>query len=160
MNHILFEDDDIVAFLPEESIAPGHILVSTKEKYDLIDNVPDYLVAWCFAIGNKISQVLFDTIKMQGMNHLINSGLEPGKQWSLNLIPRFENDGLELRWDPKKGDMQELQKDMATYQGATKNKIIFEEKTKPQPIEKKKAAKIEQKEGEVNYLIKQLHRIP
>jgi histidine triad (HIT) family protein len=148
---ILFEDQDIIAFFSETPSALSHIIVTTKKHFPSIKEVPDHLVAWAFAIANKLSKILLEGVNLQGLNLLVNIGKEQMyNHFCLHILPRIENDNLNLKWTPKKGDPDELKTVQLLYQ-----QEINTEKPKEPEIEKPKS--VNNKE---DYRIKQLHRLP
>ncbi|MBW2988114.1 hypothetical protein DRJ48_00915 [Candidatus Woesearchaeota archaeon] len=161
---ILFEDEDIAVYLEENAASLAHITVTTKKHYPTMLAVPDYLVAWCFAIASKISRVLFASLSIQGLNWLVQIGASAGQEhehFTLNLLPRLEKDGLELRWTPKKAEPSELKSIQERYKSSTSRKWLFESKSGPVGSETHQEEEvIKQEEGKENYLIKQLNRIP
>ena len=77
---------------------------------------------------------------------------------TIHIVPRKENDGLNLLWKPK----QQSEEQMSTLELMIKEeakKIAPFEKEKPKPIEIKKPEEIKPTKEE-NYMIKQLKRIP
>lgn len=161
---IIFQDEDVVAYLPKEGSSVAHIIVATKKHHANIEEAPDYLVAWSFAIANKLSELLFNGLKLQGLNMLVQDGPGAGQSiehFTIHIIPRFENDGLQLKWNPTKGDQAELAQLMETYKKATNNKWVFETKSgKKISANSQPSELIKQEEGEVDYQIKNLHRLP
>ncbi len=156
---VLFEDEDLVAYLPEDAVTTAHVVVATKRHFPSIFEAPDYLVAWAFAIANKLSKVLIESLNMQGLNTLVQIG-RGSEHFTINIIPRFENDGLKLMWNPSKGDMDELKNVQGAFNSATSGKWIFETKGKVQEEKSEKNNVLKPVAGEENYLLKQLHRYP
>jgi len=156
----IFEDDKVVAMLELNPVAKGHIIVMPKEHYPIIEQVPDYIIDHLFRIVNKISIVLFEALKAQGTNILINNGIAAGQDtahFSVNIIPRMQNDGINIQWNPKQLSEEEI----STIELELKNQAsaIGEfEKEKDVPLKIQEAETIP--EDEENYMIKQLRRIP
>ncbi len=156
---ILFEDEDIFAYFPLQAISMAHIIITTKKHFQSLDETPDYLVAWCFAIAKKLANILLSSIKIQGLNFLIEEGINQVPHFALNLIPRLENDGLNLNWKPQKGELEELKQVEATIKQATAGKWIFESRPGSSTSESGPET-LKNEEGETNYQISQLNRIP
>ena len=149
---IIFEDPDIVAFLSETPSALSHIIVTTKKKYPSIKETPDALVAWAFAIANKLSKILLESVNLQGLNLLVNIGKEQiYNRFCLHILPRVEKDNLNLKWTPTKGDPDELKTVQLLYQ---QEAMIVSEK--PEKVEPEKRKSYDKED----YRVKQLHRLP
>jgi len=140
--NLLYEDELVYAMLPEKPITLGHIFVVPKKHYPIIEQVPDYEIAPLFKIANKLSSVLFETLKIQGTNMIIQNGIAAGQKHAhfiINIIPRKENDNLKLEWKPKQLSEEEMSTAELKLKDQTHNIGGFIKE---------------------NYLIKQLHRIP
>lgn len=157
---IVYEDKDIVAMLHPRPASQGHIILTTKQHFAIIEHCPNDVVGNLFNIANKISTAVFEGLQAHGTNIIIQNGVAAGQtapHFIINIIPRRENDGLNFQWQPR----QMKDEDLATAEVQLKEKakdIGIEEKA-PAPVEIKEE-KTEEIEGEENYLIKQLNRIP
>jgi len=99
--NVLFEDEKIFAMLSPEPVAPGHIVVIPKDHSPIIEAVPDFVVGDMFKVANKIGVAVFEALGAQGTNLLIQNGPPAGQKNThamLNVIPRFENDNLQIGW--------------------------------------------------------------
>jgi len=145
----LIEDEHIVAYMSPRPMAKGHMIVVPKNHYPIFENIPDELVAHIFSVVNKLSTIAFETLGCQGTNILINNGLSAGQigaHFQVNIIPRKENDGLNLEWQPKKQSEDEFAK-------------ILDNILNPMKTSKKEPDVMEETDEE-NYLMKSLRRIP
>ena len=131
-----------------------------------MEQVPDYEIEHLGVVANKISMALFESMRIQGTNIIIQNGVAAGQKiphFILHIIPRIENDGLNLSWEPRQLSEEEMSTIELKLNEHTRNIGAFEiEKELPINLdakEKIKAAK-EVKEEKDNYLIKQLNRIP
>ena len=157
----IYEDEDIVAILDFNGANPGHAFVMPKQHIPILEQVPPHLVGKLFNVANKISSAIFETLKVQGTNIFVANGVPAGQKvahFMVNIIPRKENDGINLQWQTK----QLSEEEMSTIELKLK-----EESTNigmPQPeAQQSKAIKKEKTEtitGEDNYLLKSLKRIP
>ncbi|MDP7141586.1 MAG: HIT family protein [Candidatus Woesearchaeota archaeon] len=159
--NMIYEDDKAAAFL--DSSFPGKVTIIPKEHYPIIENVPDFVVGHLFIIANKLSKALFECINSTGTNIIVNNGITAGQtipHFCINIIPRRENDNINLQWQPKQLSDDEMESAELQLKEETKNIGQFD-KEKKEPVKlEKKTEKIEQKDGEENYLVKQLRRIP
>ena len=156
----LYEDEEVVAVLDVNGANIGHSFVMPKEHHTILEQVPDDLVGKLFQVANKISSAIFETLQVQGTNIFVTNGLAAGQvtpHFMVNVIPRNENDGINLVWEPKKlseEDMSTLELQIKT---STEN-VGFEKGEKPkQNLEKKQPETIS---GEDNYKLKQLDKVP
>ena len=109
-----------------------------------------------FKVANKIAVVCFETLGIQGTNILINNGIAAGQKTghaSINIIPRIDNDGLNLQWTTITAQDEELTTVQLTLKQALET-----------PKEEVKEVPMEEPEEEIpeeeNYQLKQLDRIP
>ena len=164
--NVLFENDNIYIMHSPTPATFGHILVLPKKHYLIIEQVPDYLVGELFKAANKVSTSIFEALKAQGTNIILENGVAAGQKHGhlmIHVIPRFQNDGLNLMWQAKQLGEEEMSTVELQLKESTKNIGGFEKEEKKKPIEiKDETETISEKEGEEgeNYMIKQLRRIP
>ncbi len=154
---VLFEDADVVAYLSPDAYSAAHIVVTTKKHYSELDSVPDYIMAWCYAIANKVSKLVMKGLAIQGLNFLINHDFTTKQHFTINILPRFQDDNLELGWTPKQASPEELSQVQKRYKTATNSEWVFETEEKAAKVARKQSNKIQ---GKDNYMIKQLFRLP
>ena len=159
----LYKDEKIAIILDPKPATTGHLLVLPVEHKTILEEVPDFVVDKLFIGSNKASSLLFDLFpEVQGTNILIENGVAAGQEMphlALNVIPRKENDGLNLIWQPKQFSEEEMSTIELKLKEETTGIGVFEKEAKtPEVIEE--AEKIEIGEDEEDYRIKQLRRIP
>jgi len=101
----VYEDDKCSVLLLSKSLVLGHIKIVPKKHYNILEQIPDELLAYLMIVANKMASVLFDVLQLQGTNILIQNGVEAGQSFphfSIDVIPRKANDGLNLQWAPNK----------------------------------------------------------
>ncbi len=156
----IYEDDDILAILDFNGANPGHSFVIPKQHIPILEQVPSHLVGKIFNIANKISSTIFGVLKVQGTNIFVANGVPAGQKvahFMVNIIPRKENDGINLQWQPK----QLSEEEMSTIELKIKEgigSVGFEETPKPTKQEEEPVS--ESISEEDNYMVKQLRRIP
>ncbi|MFC1752344.1 HIT family protein [Thermoproteota archaeon] len=157
----IYEDDKVVAVLEQKPSSQGHVLVMPKEHYPIIEQVPDFLVSHVFAIANKISVALFESLNAQGTNIIVNNGIAAGQEsahFLINVIARREGDGLDFQWQPKQLSEEEMSTIELQIKEQTKSIGEFEgEKAKPIEMDGK-AKKISGDED--NYMWKRFMKMP
>src|SRR3989338_7937476 len=107
----VFEDDSLLAVLDINGANPGHCFIMPKEHYPIIEQVPDKEIGKIFNVANKISSAVFETLQAQGTNIFVANGIPAGQtvaHFMVNVIPRFEKDGINLQWQPRQLDEEAL----------------------------------------------------
>lgn len=161
---IIYEDDKAVGIIKEIAASPGQICLMPKDHYAILELVPDSLLAHLFKIANKLSMAVFSSLGIQGTNLIIQNGTAAGQQvphFCIEIIPRKEGDSLNFQWKTK----QLLEEEMDTAYLILKEEgdrlVINSQKEEKKMIVKENNTKrLEKKEGEENYLLKQLDRVP
>lgn len=158
---VVYEDKDVIAVLSQEPAATGHIILSPKKHYPIIEQIPDYEFAHLFHIANKLSIAVFETVGCQGTNIIIQNGVAAGQtipHASIHIIPRKEGDKLDFQWAPRQLSEEEMSTIELKIKEEAKTIGDFEKEKKKEAIKLDK--KKEKISSEENYLIKQLRRIP
>ncbi|MBR3880531.1 MAG: HIT family protein [Mailhella sp.] len=117
----IYEDDNVLAFLDLAPVHPGHTLVIPKDHYKDMLEVPAELGTAVFAALQKVAGAVMKATSAQGFNVMQNNGLAAGQtmfhiHW--HIIPRFDDDGLEMWAQGKYPDaaaMQEMAASVASY---------------------------------------------
>ncbi|WP_428417156.1 HIT family protein [Phocicoccus schoeneichii] len=110
--HILYEDDDVIAFLDAFPVAKGHTLVVPKVKVENIYDLSPESGAKVMAVISKVARALRATYEPEGLNVLQNNGAFASQSVfhiHFHLIPRYkdEHDGFGLKWK----DLKDLSDD-------------------------------------------------
>jgi len=157
---LLFEGKHSVAMVSPSPAVPGHVWVLPKQETSILENTPDFVVAEMFVIANRVSMALFEGLGAQGTNMLIQNGTGAGQvlpHLILHVIPRSEQDGIELLWQPKQLD-EEAMSTVELKLKAEMGSVGVFEKEKPKPMEQPKPEEI--KSDADNYQFRHLRRIP
>jgi histidine triad (HIT) family protein len=104
---IIYEDDDMLAFMDIGPIIKGHALVIPKKHCDPITETPDELLAQLHVVAKRIAAAQMNGLGADGVNIMQNNGVAAGQEVPhihVHVIPRFENDGHHWNWNPKKYD--------------------------------------------------------
>ena len=156
----LYEDDMCFAILHESPATLGHVLVIPKKHSPIFEELDDKIVEHLFVISNKISTAIFDTLGAHGTNIILNNGTGAGQELPhvvINILPRKENDNINLEWQPKQASEGELKTAQSMIKSIADS--IFAGKDSLPEVKIKKEPKALKPEEE-NYLIKGLKRIP
>jgi histidine triad (HIT) family protein len=163
----VYEDEKCLAILDINPATKGHVLLMPKEHYAIMPVMPEDVIKHLFMISKQISNALLKSLQVQGTNIFVANGAAAGQKaqhFMLHVIPRMENDGINLNLVPGKVDettLEQLRKslsqkingDLGTelpeeVQRVEKNKLPLE-KPKKEPEEKEEDNK-EVKTKEIN----------
>ena len=159
----IYEDDIALAVLDVNGANPGHCFVIPKNHYPIIEQIPSDELGHLFTVANKISSAIFEKLKAQGTNIFVANGIPAGQtvaHTTVNVIPRKENDDVNLQWKPR----QLSEEEMSTVELKLKEQIknIGIEKT-PQKTEAPRMPKPETTaitDDEDDYFMRQMRRVP
>ncbi|MAG15866.1 hypothetical protein CMO88_02290 [Candidatus Woesearchaeota archaeon] len=157
----LFEDDKLVVALSPVPASLGHVLVIPKEHFTILEQIPDFIAGHLFNVTNTVSTSVFETLRVHGINIIIENGISAGQRiahFAINIVPRSENDGLGFNWTPKKFDDEEMSTVELQLKEQTDTIGGFEK-------EEKKALTVDDAHetiptNEDDYMLKQLNRLP
>ena len=157
----VYEDELILAVLDVNGANPGHCFVMPKNHYPILEQVPDTEVARLFQVSNKISSAIFESLGVQGTNIFVANGIPAGQtvaHFTINVIPRKENDGINLQWHPKQLDEEEMSTVELKLKEQAKDIGEFEKEEKKEKVSEPKPVPLSD-EGE-EYFASQMRRIP
>ncbi|MCW0953166.1 HIT family protein [Weissella ceti] len=99
----VYEDEDVLAFLDLSQATPGHTLLIPKQHVADIYGYDADLAARVLTKIPVVSRAIRDSDpSIIGLNVLMNNGAPAGQSVfhsHVHLIPRYENDGLNLPAD-------------------------------------------------------------
>jgi diadenosine tetraphosphate (Ap4A) HIT family hydrolase len=139
---VFFEDDLCYVFFNLEPITTGQFKIFPKQAYNNFSTLPAHISTHLFTITNACSTILFEILKAQGTNILIKDGIDAQNNYDricIETIARFENDKIDMLWQPKQGNMAQL----AQIAKDIKSAFILDKKGKV--LEKSPNEKISQK---------------
>lgn len=108
---ILYEDETIAVLMRDESFAVGQATVVPKKHLTIMELVDDDILKKCGRAANAVGIAIFEALGVQGTNVLIQNGLGAGQKaphFSIDIIPRREDDGVALQWASQEADDVEL----------------------------------------------------
>ncbi len=107
----VLDDDDVLAFMDVNPIAPGHVLVTPRHhSKDILETPPEW-VGKAFAGAGRVARAVQKTLRPDGINIVQANG--PGAKQSVfhlhvHVIPRGMDDGLSMNWELIPGDMDAI----------------------------------------------------
>ena len=157
----VYEDELVMAVLDVNGSNPGHCFVMPKNHYPIIEQVPEIEIGKLFQVSNKISTAIFESLGAQGTNIFVANGIPAGQtiaHFTINVIPRRENDGINLQWQPKQLSEEEMSTVELKLKEQTKNIGHFEKEEKKAKVQAPKQVFLSEEEEE--YFEKQMRRLP
>lgn len=126
--NIVYEDDEIVAFLDIRPINPGHTLVIPKDHAANLKELDPQLGGRLFQVAGRIAAALRQSgLRVEGINVWLADGkaaFQEVPHIHIHVIPRFEGDGLRLKAGPDYGTTpppKEMQDQAKKIRNALKN---------------------------------------
>lgn len=157
----IYEDEMVLAVLDVNGANPGHCFVMPKNHYPIIEQVPDIEIGRLFQVSNKISSAIFEALGAQGTNIFVANGIPAGQtvaHFMINVIPRKENDGINLQWQPRQLGEEEMSTVELKLKEQTKNMGHFEKEEKRPKVQVPKPVIFSEEEEE--YFTRQMGRLP
>jgi len=102
---VVYEDDDVLAFMDIDPIIKGHALVISKKHYDPVTETPDEILAKLHGVAKRIAAAQMNGLGADGVNIMQNNGAAAGQvvpHIHVHVIPRFDGDGHHWNWNAKK----------------------------------------------------------
>ncbi len=125
---IVYENDEIIAFLDIRPINPGHTLVIPKGHVASLGALDPKLSGRLFQIAGRIAAALRKSgIRCEGINVWLADGKAAFQEIPhihIHVIPRFEGDGLRIQAGPDYGTTpptEEMQAQAKKIHNALKN---------------------------------------
>lgn len=109
----IYEDRDILAVLDIYPVNLGQIILITKKHFQFMHEIPDDTLNKIFLFVKTIGPILVEITKAKGISIYIAQGIAAGQtvsHFSVNIIPRFDNDDASFEWKRKKPSKEELEK--------------------------------------------------
>lgn len=94
---IVYENEKIIVFLPEQLEVYAHTLVAPKQHYADLYDISEDILCELIKVSKKITIAYKEKINSTGMNLMHASGVD-GQQsvfhFHIHLLPRFKDDKL------------------------------------------------------------------
>jgi len=106
----IYEDKKVLAFLDINPVAPGHTLVIPKKHHQMMSDVPDKLLGYCFIRAKDLMVKIKKTLKADYISVSVSGVDIP--HFHIHLIPRNFKDGLK-GWSTRtysKGEIEKVAK--------------------------------------------------
>ncbi len=117
----VFEDEKTLAFMDINPATRGHVLVIPKaHARDLLVIDPADLAA-CSRVAQRVAGLASEKLGAVGVNLLNSNGAAAWQtvfHFHLHVIPRYDDDPLQLPWRPAPGDPEEISAAAAALSGS------------------------------------------
>lgn len=149
LSNKVYEDNQVLAILDINPANPGHTILFPKKHSYILSQLKDQEVSHLFKIANKLSVIIFESLNADGTNIFVANGPAAGQNAQhvlIHIIPRFENDKINLFWDPKPVDEKILKEIALKIREKAKDMIAQEE---PQIIKKQASKEVYKEEPRI-----------
>lgn len=97
--NIVYEDEVVMAFLDNDPINEGHVLLITKEHYLDVDELPADVLTDLMQVSQKLVRAIKEIYHPDGYSIMQNGGMfNDIGHYHLHIFPRYENDGFGWRY--------------------------------------------------------------
>lgn len=108
--NVVYEDDDFTVIMDAAPATKGHSLILPKNHYANIFELDEEIAGKTFKLAKKLAGVMTEKLSCDGFNIVQNNGETAGQtvfHFHMHLIPRYENDGQKILWDPTNPSKEE-----------------------------------------------------
>lgn len=94
---MLYEDDEVLAFLDIRPLNEGHTLVIPKEHYETIYYMPESLVCHIYKIVKRFAIIVKNVTNADGITIIQQNGHAAGQEiyhLHVHVVPRYEGQKL------------------------------------------------------------------
>jgi len=102
---IIYSDDDIAIAVNPFAIAQNELVIIPKNHFTIMEQVPKEIISKMGLFSKYLSILLFQKLECHGTNVLAENGTSAGQlipHFSISIIPRYENDDIDLSWSPSR----------------------------------------------------------
>ena len=96
---IIYEDNEVLAFLDIQPVNFGHTLVIPKKHYEKMENTPDDTLSVVFENAKKLMEAVKEAMSADFVA-LSVIGIDV-PHFHIHLIPRYFNDNMPIFWPRK-----------------------------------------------------------
>jgi histidine triad (HIT) family protein len=113
---VVYEDAGTLAFMDLGQVNPGHVLVAAKAHAENVYELDEAQAAAIFRTVAKIARAVRDAFTPQGLSIYQANGAAAGQtvlHFHMHLVPRHDNDGMNLTWPVKNPPREALETNAA-----------------------------------------------
>jgi histidine triad (HIT) family protein len=93
-------------------VNPGHALAVAKGHWPTVDVIPSDVLGAVARSAQRVAQAVMTELRPVGVNLLQANGAGAGQSvphLHIHIMPRRPNDDVMLNWQPRPGDMAEIE---------------------------------------------------
>jgi histidine triad (HIT) family protein len=95
-SHFVYQDDDSYAFLDNQPLFPGHVLLMPRGHYETLGDLPAHLVGPLFTTAQLIAKAVESALDAEGTFVAINNRVsQTVPHLHIHIVPRRRRDGLK-----------------------------------------------------------------
>ena len=117
---VVDEDEHTLAFMDISPATRGHALVIPKQHSADLFEISDADLERTMLAARRLAGRITETLRPDGFNILNSCGPVAWQtvfHFHLHVVPRYEDDPLELPWVPEPGEMDEIARLAAEIRG-------------------------------------------
>lgn len=107
----IYEDEKFNVILDMSPATKGHALILPKEHFANLYELPEEWAADVMILAKKMATKMTERLGCDGFNLVQNNNACAGQtvfHFHYHLIPRYENDGQQILWNPTSPSADEL----------------------------------------------------
>lgn len=128
MSDIVYEDERVLCVSPKNPFCVGHLILYSKVVDKLFENLDSDNSSHIFQVASIAASACFEGLQAHGTNIVLKSGKcsdNPSELLSVHIIPRWQDDGINLFWTPRQGlndgDVSAIIRDKTFFIGKNEN---------------------------------------
>lgn len=109
---VVYEDDQVLAFMNIAQANPGHVLVTLKDHAANVFVLDDAMAAAAFRAAARVARAVQDAFDPPGLSIYQANGAAAGQtvlHFHLHVLPRWDGDGLPVAWPMKNASRGQLE---------------------------------------------------
>jgi histidine triad (HIT) family protein len=118
---VVHEDAQTIAFMDLGQVNPGHVLVALKAHAENVYALDDEQAAAVFRSVARVARAVRDVFAPPGLSVYQANGPSAGQtvfHVHVHVVPRYDNDGMNLTWPVKNPPRAMLEETAARLRGA------------------------------------------
>lgn len=107
----VYEDELVYAFMDAGQVNPGHVLIATKKPYETLMDADEESAAALMRTAARVAKAVQRAFQPDGITILQANrpaGWQTVPHLHLHVLPRYENDGVDLTWPRKEPGIDRL----------------------------------------------------